>query len=332
MKEKNQSAEHINIVVAISTFLLVVLGVALIGYFAFGNEPEELQGQMDCREYRVSAKVSGRIVRVHVAEGEYVHAGDTLATLEVPEMSAQERAAQATESAARALSDMAQNGTRHEQVRQAAEGVRRAEASRTITQKTWQRMEHLFKEGVVSEQKRDEARAAYDAATAQTEAVRSQYEMALNGARSEEKRAAAAQARAAQGGVDAVRSLLKETVQIAAVDGEVNKIYAHEGELVGSGSPIMDLNLLSDKWGVFNIREDRLGSIKQGSLVKAYSPTLNKEFSLRVYYLKGTDEYATWKATKPDKGYDYKTFEVRARPTSATPELRPGMLLVLREP
>lgn len=330
MDQKAKKAEHINIVVAISTFLLVVTGVALIGYFAFGNEPEDIQGQVDCREYRISTKLTSRVVKIMVEEGDYVHVGDTLAILEAPEVEAQQQAAQATEGAAQAISEMTDNGTRHEQIRTAAEVVSQAVAARTIAQKTYQRMQTLYSEGVITAQKRDEAKAAFDAATAQVEAARSQYDMAVNGARQEEKRAAAEQAKAAKSGVDVVRSLLRENVQVAAVEGEVDKIYAHEGELVSNGSPIMNINLLNDVWGKFNIREDRLNGIKPGSTITAYSPAFKKEYPMRVYYMKGEDEYSTWKATKADEGYDLKTFEVRARPVGHVPGLRPGMLLILK--
>lgn len=322
--------EHLNIVVAFGTFIIVVLGVALVGYYVFGDEPEDIQGQVEAREYRVSTKLTGRIVKIMVAEGDYVHVGDTLALLEVPEMDAQERAAQATEGAAKAISEMTDNGNRAEQKSTSAELLRQAEAARTIALKTYNRMQTLFDEGVVTEQKRDEALAAYQATDAQVEAARSQYEMTLNGARREEKRAAAEQAKAAQSGVEAVKSLLKENVQVAAVEGEVDKIYAHTGELVSNGSPIMSINLLNDIWGKFNIREDRLNGMKPGSTVMAYSPAFKKEYRMKVYYMKGEDEYATWKATKADQGYDIKTFEVRARPMDGHAGLRPGMLLIMK--
>jgi HlyD family secretion protein len=321
-------SEHINIMVAFSTFLVIVTGVALIGYYVFGNEPEEIQGQVDCREYNVSSKIQGRIARLYVEEGDYIHVGDTLAVLEAPEVDAQQRAAQAAEGAAQAISEMTDNGSRKEQISTAAELLRQAQAARTIAYKSYQRVKNLYDAGVASAQKCDEARAAFDAATAQVGAARSQYEMAVNGSRREEKRAAADQARAAKSGVDVVRSLLKETVQVSAVEGEVDKIYAHTGELVGNGSPIMTVNLLDDVWGKFNIREDHLEGIRQGSIITAYSPAFKKEYRLKVYYMKGEDEYATWKSTKADKDYDLKTFEIRARPVERNKELRPGMLLI----
>lgn len=331
MDKNNEKTERLNIIVAFVTFLVIVVSVALIGYFLFGYEPEDIQGQVDCREYRISSKVSGRIVKVMVEEGEYIHVGDTLAILEVPEMEAQQRAAQASEGAAQAMSEMADNGTREEQIRTAAELVQKAEASRTLALTTYKRMQSLYEDGVTTEQKRDEAKAAYDAAEAAVKAAQSQYEMALNGAREEEKRAAAERAKAAQSNVDMVNSLLKETVQISAVNGEVDKIYTHVGELVATGSPIMNINLLDDVWGRFNIREDRLNGIQPGSVITAYSPTFDKEYAMEVYYMKCEDKYATWKATKPDKGYDVNTFEIRARPQSVSTGLRPGMLLILKE-
>lgn len=329
-KKDNLKAEHINVVMAVLAFLVVVIGVTLIGYLTFGTEDEDIQGEVEVREYRISSKLSGRIVKVLVDEGDYIHVGDTLAILESPETEAQKRAAQATENAARAQSQKAVNGTRYEQLQAAAEQVRQAEAAQTIAEKSYRRIQNLYDEGVVSEQKRDEVKAQYDAATAQLAAARSMHEMAVNGARLEDKEAAAAQAAAAQGSVDAVQSMLNEMVQISAVEGEVNKIYSHEGELVGVGSPIMNINLMDDMWGKFHIREDRLDGMQPGSTITAYSPSTKQEYSMKVYYMKGDDEYATWKATKADTGFDLKTFEVRARPEGDTKGLRAGMLLIIR--
>ena len=66
---------------------------------------------------------------------------------------------------------------------------------------------------------------------------KSQYDMARNGSRLEEKQAAAGQVTAARGAVNVVKSLLKETVQVATMEGEVSDVYPKIGELVGIGSP-----------------------------------------------------------------------------------------------
>lgn len=257
--------------------------------------------------------------------------GDTLAILEAPEVNAQEKAAEAQQQAAAAMSDMADKGARKEQIQAAYQLWQQALAAADIAQKSYERVQNLFDQGVMSAQKRDEAFAGYKAREAQVKAAKSQYDMAKNGAREEEKRAAKKQAQAAEGAANVVRSLLRETVQISNVDGEVSSIYPKEGELVGTGSPIMSISIMKDIWGTFNIREDQLKGMKVGDTFKAYAPAFNKEINMKVFYIKDQGSYAVWKATKTNGQYDLKTFEVKARPTQTFEGLRPGMSLIIRE-
>ena len=323
--------QHTNILLAVIGFAAVVVIVAIIGFFTLGRTPEIVQGEVEVSEYRVSSKLPGRIVDLRVKEGDYVHVGDTLAILEVPEVSAQQRVAEATKDAATAMSDMADNGARKEQIRGAYELWQQAEAALTIAEKSYKRVQHLFDEGVMSAQKRDEAFAAYKATEAQVRAAKSQYDRAKNGARQEEKRAAAKQAQAAKGAVDVVKSLLKETVQVSQVEGEVSDVYPKVGELVGIGSPIMSISIMKDMWGTFNVREDQLKGMKVGSVFTAFSPAFNKDIKMKVYYIKDQGSYAVWKATKANGQYDLKTFEVKARPLQKFDGLRPGMSLIIKE-
>lgn len=324
-------AQHNNILLAIAGFASVVVAVALIGYFTIGSEPEVVQGYVEVGEYRVSSKLPGRIVELRVQEGDYVHKGDTLAILEVPEVNAQKNVAEATEGAAKAVSEMADNGARKEQVQGAYQLWQQAVAARDIAQKSYTRVQNLYNEGVMTAQKRDEAFAAYKATEAQVLAAKSQYDMARNGARQEEKLAAAKQAQAAKSAVDVVSSLLRETVQVATADGEVSEIYPKVGELVGIGSPIMTISLMDDLWGTFNIREDRLAGMKVGDVFTATSPAFKKELRMKVVSMKDEGSFAVWKATRANGDYDLKTFEVKARPVDKLQGLRPGMSLIVKK-
>lgn len=325
----SRKQQHNNILLAAGAFAAVVVIVGLLGYAFLGDSPEIIQGEVEADSYRVSSKIPSRVVKICVKEGDYVHVGDTLAILEAPEVDAQEKVAQAAGDAAEAMSDMAHNGARKESIQAAYEIYRQAQAAQAIAQKTYNRMQTLFEEGVMSEQKRDEAKAAYEVATAQTEAAKAQWNMAEKGAREEEKRAAAKQAQAARQSVNVVKSLLKETVQISPVEGEVSDIYPLEGELVSMGSPIMSIDILSHIWGVFNIREDQLHGMKVGDEVTAYSPAFDKKLKLKIYYIKDQGSYAVWKATKSSGQYDVKTLEVKGRPITKIEGLRPGMTLVI---
>ena len=324
-------SQHNNILLAIIGFATVVILVAIIGFFTLGKKPEIVQGEIEVSEYRVSSKLPGRILELRVKEGDYVRVGDTLAILEAPEVKAQEKAAAAQQQAAAAMSDMADKGARKEQIQAAYQLWQQALAAADIAQKSYERVQNLFDQGVMSAQKRDEAFAGYKAREAQVKAAKSQYDMAKNGAREEEKRAAKKQAQAAEGAANVVRSLLRETVQISNVEGEVSSVYPKEGELVGTGSPIMSISIMKDLWGTFNIREDQLKGMKVGDTFKAYAPAFNKEINMKVFYIKDQGSYAVWKATKTNGQYDLKTFEVKARPTQKFEGLRPGMSLVIKE-
>ncbi|WP_276893828.1 biotin/lipoyl-binding protein [Hallella bergensis] len=323
--------QHNNILLAVLGFVIVVTIVGLIGFLTLDKTDEIIQGEVEVAEYRVSSKLPARILELRVKEGDYVHVGDTLAILEMPELDAQKKVAEATKGASEALSDLAEAGARKEQIQGAYQLMQQAKAAAEIAKKSYTRVQNLYDEGVMTAQKRDEAYAAYKAAEAQVAAARSQYEMAKNGAREQEKTAAKKNAQAAKGAVDMVNSVLRETVQIATIAGEVSSIYPKVGELVGSGSPIMSISILNDTWGTFNIREDQLNGMKIGDTFTAYSPAFNKEVNMKVYYIKDQGAYAVWKATKSNGQYDLKTFEVKARFNDKFEGLRPGMSLIIKK-
>ena len=327
----SENSHHKGILLAVAAFAAIIVIVGIVGYFTIGNEREILQGQVDVSEYRVSSKVPGRILEIRVKEGDYVHVGDTLAILDAPEVEAKRVQAQSAENAASAMSDMAQNGARQEQIRAAYELWQQAQAGLTIARKSYERIQRLFEEGVMSEQKRDEAFASYKAIEAQEKAAKSQYDMARNGARIEEKKAARAQVERANGAVMEVTSYIHETIQTAQAEGEVSNIFPKVGELVGTGSPIMTISVMSDLWGTFNVREDQLNGLKAGDTFTAFIPAFNQDIEMKVSSIKDQGSYATWKATKSNGQYDLKTFEVKARPTKKFDGLRPGMSLVIRK-
>ena len=323
-------SQHNNILLAIAGFVAVVIIVALIGFLALDRDVDVIQGQVEVTEYRVSSKVPGRILELRVSEGDYVKAGDTLAILDAPEVRAKMEQARSAESAAAAIELKAQNGARKEQIQGAYSVLQQAKAGYEIAEKSYQRIQRLYDEGVMSAQKRDEVYANYKAMEAQMKAAQSQYDMAVNGARMEDKLAASAQVGRAKGAVQEVNSYIHETVQIAQKEGEVANIYPKVGELLGTGSPIMSIAVMDDMWGTFNVREDQLNGMQVGSEFTAFVPAFNKDVKMKVYYMKDQGSYAVWKATKANGQYDLKTFEVKARPVEKLDGLRPGMSLIIK--
>ena len=323
-------SQHTNILLAVLGFATVVLIVALIGHLALQRDPEEIRGEMKVEEYRVSGKVPGRILALLAKEGDFVQAGDTLAIIEAPEVNAKMVQAQSAADAATAMAQMANNGARKEQIQAAAQILEQAKAGLEIAEKSYKRMKKLYDEEVISAQKFDEAEAVYKTAQAQVKTARSNYDMAVNGAREEERRAAAAAAGQARGAVQEVRGYMRETIQTAQMAGEVTDVYPKVGELVGTGTPIMTIAMMEDQWATFNIREDQLKGIKVGQEITVRVPALDIETKMKVTSMKDKGSFAVWKSTKASGQYDQKTFEVKARPSQAIDGIRPGMSVILK--
>lgn len=328
MAEKSQRN---NILLAFFTLLAVIVIVSVIGFFTLGKGPEIIQGQAEATEYRVSSKVPGRILKFFVSEGDQVKAGDTLAILEAPDVMAKLTQAQAAEQAAQAMNEKAIRGTRSEQLQAAFEMWQKAKAGLEIAEKSYNRVNRLYEEGVMSAQKRDEAKAQYEAMKATERAANAQYTMARNGAQKEDKEMAAAQVERAKGAVAEVSSYINETYLTASADGEVSEIFPKVGELVGTGAPIMNIAQLNDMWVTFNVREDLLKDFTVGGEIKADIPALDQAGSFKVTYMKDLGTYAAWKATKTTGQFDLKTFEVKAKPTQPIANLQPGMSVIIEK-
>lgn len=324
---KKKKGKNINGRVLMFTgIVLIVLLVAIFGFIFWEPIPEVIQGEAEASELRISGKLPGRITKFYVNEGDRVNKGDTVALLDSPEVLAKLAQAQAAEEAAQAVSKKIQRGTRAEQIAMAYEQWRKAQAGLEVAKVSYERVQVLFDNEVMSAQKRDEAEANYRAMESTERAARAQYEMALNGAQQEDKQAAEAQVNRAKGAIAELDSYIRETVLISPIDGEISERYPKVGELVGTGSPVMSVLDMDDMWVVFNVREDLLKDLKMDAEFTAYVPALgDKEIQLRVTYLKDMGSYAAWRATKTTGQYDAKTFQVKAVPVEKVEGLRPGM-------
>ncbi len=330
MQSNEEKKENRKLIVALGGVVFVVAALAIIG-FLFINKPDEiLQGQAEATSVRVSGKLPGRVVEFYVHEGDMVNKGDTLVHIHSSLAEAKLQQARAMETAAQAVDKKVDAGTRSQIVQSAYQVWQQAQAAVGISMKTYDRMQNLFSEGVVSEQKRDEAKAAYDAAVAGAAAAKSQYELAKQGPQSEDKTQAAAMVTVAKGGVAEVESVLEDQYLTAPCDGQVDVIFPNVGELVALGAPIMNVLRIDDKWVTFNVREDKLKDFTMGKELTVDIPALDKEAKVKIYYVRDLGSYATWHATKTTGDWDSKTFEIKARPLEDLPDLRPGMTVLIR--
>ena len=318
------------LVATILIIILIIAALAIVGFLTIHQGPDTIQGQADATEIRISGKLPGRVAEIYVEEGQLVKAGDTLVRIHSSLVEARMAQAKAMEDVASAADKKVDAGTRKQIIESARDLWTQAQAALGIAKKTYDRLENLYKEGVVSEQKRDEAKAAYEAAKAGEEAAKAQYELAKDGPQSEDKVAAAAMVNVAKGGVEEVGAVLEDQYLTAPCDGRITVIYPNVSELVATGAPIMSLQK-DDHWAVFNMRETSLKDITEGSEIKVRIPALDKETTMKVFYIRDLGTYANWQATKSTGDFDARTFQVKARAKEKIEGLRPGMSVIFLE-
>lgn len=326
----NKKSNSLFLCLAIVVFLVIVL--AIVGFLFMTPPAEIIEGQAEATSVRVSGKLPGRVIEFYVKEGDNVAAGDTLVHIHSSLAEAKLMQAEGMQTVADATDKKVDAGTRSQIITAAYELWQQAKAAAGITKKTFDRLDALYKEGVISEQKRDEAQAAYQAAVAAERAAESQYEMARDGAQKEDKEAAAAMVNVARGGVAEVEALLEDSYLTAPCAGQIETIYPHVGELVSLGAPIMSVLRLDDKWVTFNVREEYLEDLTMGKEIDIMIPALGKkEAKARIYYIADLGSYATWRATKSTGDWDSRTFQIKARTLDSIPDLRPGMTIIYRD-
>lgn len=321
------SAKEKTLVATILFIVLVVAALAIVGFLTIKQGPDTIQGQAEASELRISGKLPGRVEEIYVEEGQYVHAGDTLIRIKSTLVEARMDQAKAMETAAAATDKKVDAGTRTQIVQSARDVWEQTKAATDIAKKTYERLENLYKEGVVTEQKRDEAKAAYEAASAGEAAAKSQYELAQAGPQKEDKEAARAMVNVAKGGVKEVKAVLEDEYLVAPCDGQITVIYPNVSELVATGAPLMQLQK-DDRWAVFNVRETTLKDLKEGTKIKVRIPALDMETSMEIFYIKDLGTYANWQATKSTGDFDARTFQIKARPEKPIDNFRPGMSVI----
>lgn len=263
--------------------------------------------------------------RLFFREGDMVEKNAIVAIISSPEIEAKKMQAQGALGAARAQASKAKNGARSEDITALKAMADRAQDAANLAKSTYDRVQKLYNEGVLPLQKRDEAETQMKASQSAADAAKAQYDQALAGARSEDKAAANALVLQAKGANAEVDAYLEETKIRAPIAGEVSVKLVEEGEVVGSGMPVVAVTDLEDSWAVFHLREDMLKNVSKGKVFMMYIPALAAHIDMEVSYIASVGDYATWRSSKESGGFDLKSFEVRMRPTKKIENLRPGM-------
>lgn len=315
-----------------SVISILIIAILVLTGIWFLMKPKEvvLQGRIEAKEIYLSAKIPTRIKTFNVNEGASVKKGQLLATLESPEIVAKMTQALAAQEAANAQKDKAVNGARVEEIRTAKSVFEKATAAADVMNKTYNRIDNLFKDGLISQQQKDEVFAKKQAALSDQTAAQNMYQMALNGARKEDVTAARAMVKRADGAVSEVEDYSNERNIRSPIDAEVINFLPEEGELIAAGYPVVHLVDLTNSYAIINVKETYLSNFKKDAEFEAAIPALDhKKVKFKVYYIAPLGEYATWNATRATGDFDIRTFEIKASPLVEEAHLRPGMSILI---
>lgn len=316
-------------------YLLLALIPVLLAVIAFGlwksyqPAPLELQGRVEAETVQVATKVPSRIEEIYVEEGQQVKKGDVLVRLNSPEIQAKKQQAVAALQSALALQSTAERGSQEENIASLYANWQSLKAQQNLAKVSYERGANLFKEGVISRQRRDELYAASQSAAQMTEAAYQQYARAKRGSTSQQKSSADAQVDIAQAALDEANALEAETQLVAPVNGTVSKTYGKVSELVATAVPVVSL-IEDQMWVSLNIREDQYAPFQKMSSIEGYIPALDKTATFKIKQISAEGEFATIKTTRQTGGYDVRSFKLHLVPAPAIPELKVGMSVLFK--
>ncbi len=316
--------------------LPVLLAVIIISFLAFSfwkayqPRPVRLQGQIEARQYNISSKIPGRIDKMLVRKGDQVKQGQLVYTLLSPELDAKLEQAKAVSEAEDALASEAKKGARKQQLEAAKDSWLKAGVAVNLAEKTFQRIDNLYTDGVLSEQKRDEAYTQLQAARYTEKSANEMYQMTKEGTREERKKAARAKARVAKEKITEVEAYTAENKVESWHDGEVSQVLLQTGEIAPKGFPVVSVIDMRDVWAIFHVTEDHLKDYQQGTEISVVIPALGKQlYRFKVSHVSVMGDFATWRATDASQGFDMRTFEVEARPLQDIENIRVGMSVLV---
>ncbi|HEX3072513.1 MAG TPA: efflux RND transporter periplasmic adaptor subunit [Ignavibacteriales bacterium] len=306
--------------------ILVIVAVVVLTVKALGGEPVYVTGIVEATEADVASKLPGRVDSVFVNEGDVVKKGQPLGKLESKEMDAKLEQARGLMRQAESKMMMAHNGARIEEKRATENLYLQALHQYELAEKTWKRVESLYKDDVISAQEKDQTEFKYKAAKEQLDAAKAKYDMVMKGARDEEIMGAEALYLQGENGYKEALAYYQELVLKSPIDGEVSKRITDPGEIIAAGYPLFTVIDLNDNWVTLQVREDRLEKFTKGAKFMGRIPALgNTEHEFVVAYVSSMADFATWKPTNQKGDFDLKTFEVRLRSVEPIKNLRAGM-------
>lgn len=298
---------------------IITLFICIILFISCNeNRPERtIEGKTKKETISFSPKVTGRIMEIYVEEGQKVRVGDTLARLDVPEVSAKIAQATGVTEAAKSQVQMAKNGATSNQLKQLKAKQMGLQEQFNYAKKSYERATNMYKDSLLSPQNYDEIFAKYQGARAQLDAVNAELDDVLRGTRSEKIGMAEGQQHQAMGALQEARVAYSERYIVATNDMEVETISLQKGELATAGYPLFTGYIPNSTYFRFTIPESKIAKYKKGMTVKMFINYNKQEVEGKVLTIKQLTKYADITTAFPDYQPEESVYEIKIKPNDA---------------
>lgn len=335
--------------------VFLILGLltagSLVWYLLTARSSADLHliGTVDANEVLVSAKIPGRIQTLTVDEGQDVKLGQLIAVIESDDLEAAHKAAEASAASQKwklGGSVETERQTRGETGSQTVNAEALVRASRATLAQAQAQFEHqqadtrrtvaLAKQGIMSEQARDDAETSLQAAQAAVESARenvSAAEASLRQARAHElsTQVAARTVDSTRDEMENARALAEQAkVQVgyaqvlAPVSGKVNVRAARQGEVVAAGTPIVTVMDLTQTWVYAPLPETQADSVQVGDSLRVVMPS-GTAVQGKVIAKSAEADFATQRDINGGRKRDIKTVQLKLLIDNPGEKFVPGM-------
>ena len=274
------------------------------------------RGKVKFETISVSSKLGGRIAKLYVEEGQAVKKGDTLAYIDIPEVSAKLMQAEGAILAAEGQLDMAFNGATSEQMNQIDQKLNSAKAQLEFAQQSYNRLEKMYLDSLVSQQQFDEVRMKLTMAQAQVDAIQAKKDEVTKGTRSEQINQAKGQLDRALGAKEEVSVASNEKYLIAPADMSIETISLKEGELLTPGYALFNAYKKNSVYFRFTIPESKIYDFKVNQELTLLNPYTEEEYTAKISVIKQLAQYADITSTSPLYSLDESIYELKIVPVS----------------
>ncbi|MBN9132321.1 MAG: secretion protein HlyD [Nitrosospira multiformis] len=250
-----------------------------------------LYGNVDIREVQLAFRQPGRIAEMMFDEGDAITRGTRMAVLDDQPYRDALASASASVQVAQAELSKLRKGLRPQEITQAQETLKQAQAAAVNTERDYQRQSSLVASGASSRRTVDAARAARDQAVAGVASAKAALSLAMEGFREEDIAAAEAHLAAAQAAQAQATTALADTELSAPSDGTVIARVREPGSMVASQSTVYSISLDKPVYVRAYVAEPDLGRIAPGTTVRVMSDSSDKIYRGQIGFISPRAEF-----------------------------------------